>query len=232
MKLSEIKKLVNKQISTLLFFNNNKEELSSFIDNINNELSSLNIYIEEDDDLVIEDVVKLLELYLSNEIYEWDLEYIFRVIEMSENEDETISKIAFSLSDPYLGLEINVENIELILESIKNKKEISKRTTQEKIKLRESYRTMTFLYDNRNKINDVLAVWNPLSVPKNLAMEEYTSYIPVILSSAKSEKKLLDCLESILVNDLETGYDRNKKEHSDDLMEVVNKIYSIIHQKK
>lgn len=88
------------------------------------------------------------------------------------------------------------------------------------------------LYDNRNKINDVLAAWNPLSVPENLAMEEYTSYIPVILSSAKSEKQLLDCLESILVNDLETGYDRNKKEHSDDLMEVVNKIYSIIHQKK
>ena len=38
------------------------------------------------------------------------------------------------------------------------------------------------------RINLILANWNPLSVPKNIAEVEYLHYIPIIISLSNSKK--------------------------------------------
>ena len=40
------------------------------------------------------------------------------------------------------------------------------------------------------RINLILANWNPLSIPKNIAEVEYLHYIPIIISLYNSKKKL------------------------------------------
>lgn len=141
MKISEIKKLIKNEMTIDSFFYSNKKEIMKFINDVKKEVSSVNIYIEEDDIIEEEDIVKLLLLYLDGEIFEWDLEYIFRVIEMSENKSECIDDIAFLLSDPYLGVEVNRQNIESIIESLKGKKKITNLSKAKILKLREAYKT-------------------------------------------------------------------------------------------
>lgn len=84
------------------------------------------------------------------------------------------------------------------------------------------------LYENRDKINKVLAEWNPLGVPDELATEEYTSYISTIIRFANDEKQLKNYLEQVLIDDLATGYDKSKKEHYEDLEKVVKKLHEIM----
>ena len=58
------------------------------------------------------------------------------------------------------------------------------------------------------RINLILANWNPLSVPQNIAEVEYLHYIPIIISLSNSKKKL----ESYLIKiSLEMGLPRNKR---------------------
>ena len=58
------------------------------------------------------------------------------------------------------------------------------------------------------RINLILANWNPLSIPKNIAEVEYLHYIPIIISLCNSKKKL----ESYLIKiSLEMGLPRNKR---------------------
>ena len=58
------------------------------------------------------------------------------------------------------------------------------------------------------RINLILANWNPLSIPKNIAEVEYLHYIPIIISLSNSKKKL----ESYLIKiSLEMGLPHNKR---------------------
>lgn len=40
---------------------------------------------------------------------------------------------------------------------------------------------------NIEKIKNILAVWNPLDVPVELAKDEYSSYIPTLIMKNKNE---------------------------------------------
>ena len=73
-------------------------------------------------------------------------------------------------------------------------------------------------------INQILANWNPLDVPENIAIEEYKGYIPLILQSIKSRQELINCLEDILINQLEVDYDPTNKEHLEDLLRICTEI--------
>lgn len=53
------------------------------------------------------------------------------------------------------------------------------------------------------RINEILAEWNPIDVPDNIAKTEYTSFIPSIKNRMNSEVELITCLEGILMNELE-----------------------------
>lgn len=73
-------------------------------------------------------------------------------------------------------------------------------------------------------INQILANWNPLDVPESIAIEEYKGYIPLILHSIESRQQLINCLEDILINQLEVDYDPTNKEHLEDLLRICEEI--------
>ena len=73
-------------------------------------------------------------------------------------------------------------------------------------------------------LNLVLAEWNPIDLPDDIATEEYKGYIPLILQSIENRQQLLNCLEDILINELELEYDYKNKEHLADLQQVCDKL--------
>jgi hypothetical protein len=76
-------------------------------------------------------------------------------------------------------------------------------------------------------INRVLADWNPIGVPEDIAIDEYKGYIPSILKSIESREQLVKCLENILINKLEVDYDISNKEYSEDLQQICRKIIHV-----
>jgi len=81
-------------------------------------------------------------------------------------------------------------------------------------------------------INQVLADWNPIGVDIDIAIEEYRGYIPAILQSIEKRQQLMDCLEDILINKMEIGYDPLNKEHSEDLKQVCDKLIKVYQETK
>ncbi|MFM7022201.1 MAG: hypothetical protein ACKOXB_04425 [Flavobacteriales bacterium] len=76
-------------------------------------------------------------------------------------------------------------------------------------------------------INQILAEWDPLDVGEDISSDEYQSYVPEIMKHIENEKALTYCLEDILINSLETGYDRNNDEHKKMLATIVEKIIKL-----
>jgi len=81
-------------------------------------------------------------------------------------------------------------------------------------------------------LNRILAEWNPIGVPYHIAAEEYKGYIPSLLQSIENRQQLRDCLEDILINKLEIGYDPTNKEHSEDLQQVCEKLIQVYQKTK
>lgn len=73
-------------------------------------------------------------------------------------------------------------------------------------------------------INLVLAEWNPIGVPVEIAADEYKSYIPLILECINDKQKLAHCLEDILVKEIGVSYDSTNKQHSEELQNVSTKL--------
>lgn len=73
-------------------------------------------------------------------------------------------------------------------------------------------------------INSILADWDPIGVGENLAIDEYKGYIPLILQCCLDKKKLMDCLISILTNEMGLYYDLNNPKQNKDIQAVCNKI--------
>ena len=75
-----------------------------------------------------------------------------------------------------------------------------------------------------NAVNSILAKWDPIGVGKDIATDEYRGYIPSILKVIEDKQRLVHCLEDILVNKIEVGYDRTNKRHLSDLLAVGDQI--------
>lgn len=73
-------------------------------------------------------------------------------------------------------------------------------------------------------INQILSEWNPIGVGKNVATDEYKGYIPAILQCCNNQKELINCLQKIVVNELELTSDLNNKKLHDDLQIICDKI--------
>ncbi len=71
------------------------------------------------------------------------------------------------------------------------------------------------------EINDILSHWDPLEVGEYISTDEYRGFIPQIIKNIKHKEKLINCLEDILINHLEVGYDKNNIAHQNDLLKVV-----------
>jgi hypothetical protein len=80
------------------------------------------------------------------------------------------------------------------------------------------------IYD---KINTILYQWNPLGLPIDIALYEYKPYIPEIMRSMRDRQMLIGCLERIITDDMDTGYDKMNMSHKADVVDVANKIMAL-----
>lgn len=78
------------------------------------------------------------------------------------------------------------------------------------------------------KINEILYEWDPLNLEDEIARDEYRGFIPLILKHINNKEDLTLCLENILIDNLETGYDKNNDEHRKNLNEIVINIMLLI----
>jgi hypothetical protein len=77
------------------------------------------------------------------------------------------------------------------------------------------------------EINDILTEWDPLDVGEDIAGDEYRGYIPIIIKNIKVKENLIHCLEDIVKNDLEVGYDKHNYNHKNDLINLVNRLMNL-----
>ena len=79
------------------------------------------------------------------------------------------------------------------------------------------------------KINHILATWNPIGVDSNIALDEYKGYIPLIIKNIDDNEKLKKCLENILIGEIGVEYDPTNENHARDLRQIcdrINRVYN------
>jgi hypothetical protein len=81
------------------------------------------------------------------------------------------------------------------------------------------------------KINQILAEWDPIGVGKTIATDEYRGYIPIILLSVDDTKTLMHCLSNIL-NNMGLDYDPSNESHVKDLMQVCDNIIQVYNENR
>ena len=62
---------------------------------------------------------------------------------------------------------------------------------------------------------------------KEIAIDEYQGYIPIILRSCFDKKKLLDCLQNIVIHEMGLEYDLNNEKHNNDIQLICDKIIQV-----
>jgi hypothetical protein len=63
-----------------------------------------------------------------------------------------------------------------------------------------------------SSINKLLAEWNPIGVPNQIALSEYSTYVPIITKAYDSRKDLQSIHESLIgVYTEHLGYDLNER---------------------
>ena len=73
-------------------------------------------------------------------------------------------------------------------------------------------------------INQILSEWDPIEVGKNIAIDEYRGYIPIILKSISNKESLMSCISEILINKMGLNYNLLNTEHVKELDEVCERI--------
>lgn len=77
------------------------------------------------------------------------------------------------------------------------------------------------------KINCILALWNPIGVPQEIAKDEYKDYGSELFKYIENPDLLMNCLEDILINKLELEYDSTNEIHLQDLKDVRDNIIQV-----
>lgn len=80
------------------------------------------------------------------------------------------------------------------------------------------------------RINKILANWNPINVPIELADEEYKNYVPIIIKNGYDKDLLFDCMCNTTRSIVGLNFDLTNKSHLKDLQEVCNEIFNVISQ--
>ena len=76
-------------------------------------------------------------------------------------------------------------------------------------------------------INQILMEWDPIGVGPELAIDEYQGYIPIILQSCFDKKKLQDCLQDIVINEIGLEYDLTNEKYNNDIQLICDKIIQV-----
>lgn len=73
-------------------------------------------------------------------------------------------------------------------------------------------------------INDILKNWNPLDVPLEIAEDEYSTYVPMILKHTQTPNSVYSCLKKILKDSMDMEFDY---EDDIELRQIARRIYEI-----
>lgn len=78
-----------------------------------------------------------------------------------------------------------------------------------------------------SQINKVLAEWNPIGVPDDIALLEYSSYVDEIASVIADREQLRLYLVNLVSEVIGLPYDDLNRSHRDDMDNVINKLQSL-----
>lgn len=79
-----------------------------------------------------------------------------------------------------------------------------------------------------NKVNEILAEWNPIGVPPKISKDEYSSYVLSLFNYETNYLGLVERLESILTDDIELEYDSENIDDKKELLFFAHKIFEIL----
>lgn len=79
-------------------------------------------------------------------------------------------------------------------------------------------------------VNQILAEWNPIGVPKDIAKIEYTHYISSLLQFRNDLNGMVEEMEKIVGKDMGLAYDTNNPEHRQDTFNYAKKIITAINE--
>ena len=80
------------------------------------------------------------------------------------------------------------------------------------------------------QVNDVLAEWNPIGVPPDIAKREYTTYVWQIIGCLQRGEDMCEYLQSALSR-MGLQYDKANPDHRDNLQLLCNQLASIYPKK-
>lgn len=83
-----------------------------------------------------------------------------------------------------------------------------------------------------NIINDILTKWDPIGVEREMAMDEYKEYIPMIIHYAQDRQKLINHLEKMLVDYMGLSYDPYNQRHFEEVQNICDKLIEICQNQK
>ena len=115
---------LRKELHSIDFLESIELELSEYIRTRRKFGASSHIVFEGElhpDDIDQNSLVLIMKNYLNGELGEWELEYLFKWIEMAEvfENNEKIEKILFNFSTPEINYPINSDNIKEALSFLK-----------------------------------------------------------------------------------------------------------------
>jgi hypothetical protein len=142
------------KIKTLIDFLNDKIKKEDFLIPLQTEVKeyihdrlkkdSSHIYVSDMDNTYTinnTDLIKLLSLYLKEELYEWDIEYLLNTLDLAGVESSTkAQEVIYILSTPEVNYFINQELIKKCVDLLENK--IEKLTIKKRGKSYKGYQTI------------------------------------------------------------------------------------------
>ncbi|MCP5164536.1 MAG: hypothetical protein H6990_05670 [Pseudomonadales bacterium] len=75
-----------------------------------------------------------------------------------------------------------------------------------------------------SEIEKILAAWNPIEVPANIAHSEYRGYAPELAALKGDELATIAALEVILTDTMGLSYDSDNPEQKNEVVTVAKKI--------
>ncbi len=106
------------------FLESIKTEVTEYVFQQADNQQVLNLEISNPDfDFILDDknMVLLLRMYLSKRLLEWDLDYIFNVLDISVDTSDKSAEVLFNLSNPEINFPINEFNAQSAIEFLEGR---------------------------------------------------------------------------------------------------------------
>ena len=78
--------------------------------------------------------------------------------------------------------------------------------------------------NKKERINSILAAWNPIGVPSSIAMDEYKSYVEGVIAVGDDFEQMVAFLEKIIVVEMGLDYSDDNLEQKTEIMELASSL--------